>query len=105
MVSEDAAMTEQPQRKSRWWRRHMRFSVRGMALLVLIVGGGSGWYVRSAREQFAAVKAIERAGGDVSYAWDWKDGKHLPRGAPKWSKWISKHIGIDYLASVTDFGQ
>ena len=69
-------------------------------MLVLVIGGGLGWFIRSARDQFAAVKAIEAAGGNVSYAWEWKDGRSIPDGAPWWPKWLSKRIGVDYLGSV-----
>jgi hypothetical protein len=70
-------MTDQPQPDSRWWRRYLRFSVRALIVLVLVVGGGLGWTVRSARDQFAAVKAIEAAGCNVSYQWEWKDGRSI----------------------------
>jgi hypothetical protein len=61
-------MMDQQQTSSRWWRRYARFSVRGLIVLVLLVGGGLGWMVRSARDQRGDVKAIEAAGGDVSCA-------------------------------------
>ncbi len=101
VLSQDAGMTDQPQRKSGWWRRYLRLSTRGLIVLVLLVGGGLGWYIRSARDQFAAVKAIEAAGGNVSYGWEWKDGRSIPDGAPWWPKWLSKRIGVEYLSSVT----
>jgi hypothetical protein len=34
---------------SRPWRRFLRFSVRALIVLVLVVGAGLGWVVRSAR--------------------------------------------------------
>ena len=69
-------------------------------MLVLFAGGGAGWIVRNAREQFAAVKAIQAAGGNVTYEWKWKDGRGSLNGAPWWPKWLSDRVGIDYLASV-----
>jgi hypothetical protein len=35
---------------ARPWRRFLRFSVRGMIVLVLLVGGWLGWIVRGARK-------------------------------------------------------
>jgi hypothetical protein len=78
----------------------VRFSVRRLIVLVLVIGGGLGWIVRCARDQFAAVKAIEAAGGNVSYRWEWKDGRSVPDGAPWWPKWLSDRIGVEYLTAV-----
>ena len=55
-------------RASRPWRRLLRFSVRGLIVLVLSIGLGTGWLVRSARIQQEAVAAIQAAGGTVQYA-------------------------------------
>ena len=35
---------------SRPWRRYLRFSVRGLIGLVLVIGLGLGWLVRSGRD-------------------------------------------------------
>ena len=96
-----AGMTPSPQPKPRSWRRYLRFSVRGLMVLVLLVGCGTGWMVRSAREQAAAVKAIQAEGGRVLYAWQWKDGQMIAGRAPWWPRWFSDHLGVDYLGSVT----
>ena len=88
-------MTDQPHHTSRWWHRSLRFSVRGLIVLVPLTGGGLGWIVRSARDQVAAVKAIEAAGGNVGYQWEWKDGRSVPDGAPWWPKWLSDRIGVE----------
>ena len=56
-------MTDQAKPVSRPWRRFLRFSVRGMIVVVLVIGGWLGWLVRSARIQREAVAAIEEAGG------------------------------------------
>lgn len=93
-------MTDEPQPKLRWWQRYLRISMRGLIVLVLVIGGGMGWIVRSARDQLAAVKAIQAAGGNISYQWEWKDGHSLPDGAPWWPKWLADRIGVEYLASV-----
>jgi hypothetical protein len=67
-------MPADPKTISRPWRRYLRFSVRGMIVLLVLTGGCQGWMVRSARIQREAVAAIKDAGGQVSYDWDWSDG-------------------------------
>ena len=64
------------------WRSSLRFSVRGLVVLVLVIGGWLGWIVRSARIQREAVAAIEKAGGRVKYDWEWSGGKQIPGGDP-----------------------
>jgi hypothetical protein len=51
------------------WRRHLRFSVRGLIGLVLVIGAGLGWIVRQAHIQRDAVAAIKKADGVVRYDW------------------------------------
>jgi len=87
------------------WRRYLRFSVRGLIVLVLVIGVGLGWMVRvvrTAQIQRDAVAAIKNAGGMVAY-----DGKTW-RGPERkdwepWSRqWLTDHIGVDYFAHFTD---
>jgi len=47
---------------SRPWRRYPSFSVRGLVVLVLVIGAWLGWLVRSVRIQREAVVAINKAG-------------------------------------------
>ncbi len=63
-------MTDQPKPITRPWRRFLRFSVRGMIALVLLIGGWLGWIVRDASVQREAVAAIKRAGGLPVYQWE-----------------------------------
>ena len=81
------------------WRRFLRFSVRGMIVLVLVIGAGLGWIVRSASIQREAVAAIEKAGGGVFYDWHWNNVKLIPAG-PTWApRWAVDLIGEDYFRS------
>ena len=89
---------------SRPWRRYLRFSVRGLIVVVLVIGGGLGWIVRQAHVQRDAVAAIEKSGGGVSYHWGWRDGKSIPRGKPWAPKWLVDRIGVDYFGHVTAVG-
>ena len=43
-------MTDQAKPTPRPWRRFLRFSVRGMIVVVLVIGGWLGWVVRSAQD-------------------------------------------------------
>jgi hypothetical protein len=51
------------------WRKYVRFSVRGLIVVVLLTGGWLGWIVREAHFQRDAVAAIVKSGGIVVYDW------------------------------------
>ena len=82
------------------WRRYLRISLRGLIVLVLVLGSVLGWIVSRAKVQRDAVAAIERAGGSVKYEWEWKDGRFNPTEKPWWPKWLMDHIGPNYLAHI-----
>jgi hypothetical protein len=91
-------MSSQPDHVSHPWRRFLRFSVRGLIVLVLVVGARLGWIVHEAHVQRDAVAAIERTGGEVIYDSGWSDGPlHAPR-KPRAPKWLVNTIGIDYFS-------
>jgi hypothetical protein len=78
----------------------LRFSVRGLIVVVLLVGGWLGWLVRTARIQREAVAAIEAAGGEVRYDWEWSNGNNI-RGEKPWvPRWIVDQIGVDCIGHV-----
>jgi internalin A len=93
---------------SRPRRRFLRFSVRG--LIVIVMGAGLGWVVRSARIQREAVQAITRAGGWVKYEWEWtvgNAGRGLPTndgpGGKPWApQWLVDLIGVDFFSHATN---
>ena len=94
-------MTVKPKPLSRPWWNYVRFSLRALIVLVLLIGAGLGWLVRSAHVQRDAVAAIRRAGGSVSYDWEWSNGKSIPGGKPWAPRWLTDLIGVDYFAHVT----
>jgi hypothetical protein len=94
-------MSDQTKPVSRPWRRFLRFSMRGLIVLVLVVGTGLGWLIRSARIQRDAVAAITRAGGSVQYNWEWANGEPIAGGRPAVPKRMIDLIGLDYLGHVT----
>ena len=77
----------------------IRFSVRSLMVIVLILGGSIGW-VERARVQREAVSAIERTGGSVSYDVDWIDGTYVVNDT-SWPQWLTDALGRNYLESVT----
>ena len=66
----------------RWYR--VRLSIRAMIVLVVVVGCALGWVVHRTRVQRDAVNAVMRVGGrgEVSYDWEYKDGKSPIRRSP-----------------------
>jgi hypothetical protein len=52
-----AEISAQPSLKA--WRHWLRFRVRGLLVLLLVIGGGLGWIVHQAHVQRDAVAAIE----------------------------------------------
>ena len=94
-------MTVKPKPLSRPWWNYVRFSLRAQIVLVLLIGAGLGWLVRSAHVQRDAVAAIRNAGGVVLYDWEWNNGKSIPGGKPWAPKWLVGLIGVDYFAHVT----
>jgi hypothetical protein len=95
---------------SRSWQRYLRFSVRVLIVLVLVMGAGLGWVVRSARIQREAVQAITRAGGWVKYEWEWTVGNagrglptnDVPGGKPWAPQWLVDLIGVDFFSHATN---
>ncbi len=73
-----------------------------LMLAVLLFGGGLGWYIAKARRQAETVAAIRRIGGDVTYDWEYRDGKDLgPNAKPPWPDWLIQQLGPDYFCNVT----
>jgi Leucine Rich repeat len=81
-------------------RRFLRFSVRGLIVLVLVIGAWLGWIVRSARIQREAAMAVAKAGGEVHFDWEWKDGTTLPGGKPWVPEWLVDVFGADYFGHI-----
>lgn len=83
------------------FRRHwLRIGVRGLIIVVLIVGGWLGWTVRGARVQRDAVRTITKAGGFVQYDWELWRGLTVPGARPPAPDWLVKLIGVDYFGNV-----
>jgi hypothetical protein len=83
------------------WRRLLRFSVRGLIVLVLVIGAALGWIVHQAHVQRDAVAALRMAGGLVQCDWEWRDGNRISGGKPWAPRWLVDLIGVDYFGHVT----
>ena len=86
-------------------RRWLRFSLRTLLLAMLVLGAGLGWFakkLKEAREQQAAVQAIEKLGGYAAYSENLyyeQFGYWLPANQqPRWGQqpWWEKLLGIDF---------
>ena len=85
------------------WRRYARFSVRGMVVVVLLIGGSTGWIVRQAHIQRDAVAAIASGGGDVLYeGGKWGDSKSSLAGKAWVQSWVADAIGVDFTGHVSE---
>jgi hypothetical protein len=93
--------TVHPKTGSRSWRTYVRFSMRGLLVLILALGVGLGWLVHRAQVQRDLVNAIQRAGGQIWYDWQFKDGRIVSNGVPPGLKWLVEVLGVDYFADVT----
>jgi hypothetical protein len=67
----------------------------------LILGGILGWVVRRAEIQRDAVAAINRAGGQAMYDWQYRDGTTVSFGVPGGPRWLARLLGPHYFDSVT----
>ncbi len=83
-------------------RRWLRTSVRGLIVLVMVIGAGLGWIVKSARIQYEAVAAIKNAGGEIAYDRQMSNGRIIPGARPWAPRRLVELIGIDYFRHVTD---
>jgi hypothetical protein len=81
-------------------RRFLRFSVRGLIVLVLVTGCWLGWIVRSAHIQRESVRRVSRAFATVSYNWEWSDGDYIVDGAPSLPEPLVRLLGVDFPGTV-----
>lgn len=71
-----------------------RIGLRGLMVVVLLVGILFGAVVVPARRQRDAVAAIERSGGDVTYDFDpGVTGLQLSA----WQDWVARRLGPDFI--------
>lgn len=78
-------------RRRRWW--HRALGLRGLMLLVLVLGGGMGFAVRREVERRGAIATIRVAGGGV---YTMRDMGFV--GGP-WT-WLARRTGVDWFEEV-----
>ena len=79
--------------------------MRGLIVLVLVIGGWLGWIVRNARIQRETVAAISNSGGSVSYDWKSNEANDVILEGEVWApQWLVDLIGIDFVGQVTAVG-
>src|SRR5262245_49108922 len=83
-------------------RRRLRLSLRGMILLVLVLGLWLGWHARRARLQREAVAAVREYGGFVRYDWEFLNGRPATAAAPRAPGWLRRAIGDAYFQEVVE---
>jgi len=93
-------VNDQPKAISRTWWSYVRSSLRGLLVLVLVIGAALVWVVRPARIQRDAVAAIERAGGQVAYDWEYFNGMPNRNARPWAPKLLVDLVGVDCFGHV-----
>lgn len=86
------------------WRRYLRFSLRSLLVSILLIGGGLGWFIRSAENQRAFYLAIEKSGGWALYQDEDAILKAVPRPSSMWPHWLANHLPFDYCHNITSVG-
>ena len=102
-------MHDAPVKRRRWFR----FSLRMLLVVMTVLCVWLGFKVNAARRQKEAVEAILKAGGTVTYDWQYRPpanptglylvdyGKSLNNSAsPPWP-WLSMVFGDDFFQTVT----
>ena len=93
------------------FRRRFQFSLRSLMLLVVVVAIPCSWFataMKAAREQRAAVEAIEKLGGWVNYDYEYDETDPFAPDPPMpgtahqlpGPAWLCRRLGVDLLANV-----
>src|SRR5687767_4676313 len=91
--------TKTPQR--RFWR-FLRFSLRGLLVVVAICSVWLGIVFHRAREQARAVAAIKSAYGYVFYDYQRTEWDSFDQwGTSDVPRWLLENLGVDFFHDVT----
>ncbi len=102
-AASEADLTGEHPATVRQRRKLFVVSVRGLLLLIFVIGCALGWIARVVRlgqAQHSAVLAINRAGGWVVYDTEWDDHPNEWTWKPRWPRWIVGQLGVDYFGNV-----
>ena len=87
-------------------RRRLHVSLRGLMVLVVLIGGVAGWLANKARTQRQAVAVVKAAGCDVQFDYQWQEvaknarGRPIRRTEPAAPKWLRGWLGDELFQSV-----
>ena len=86
-------------------RRWFRVSLRGLMLLVLLVGGGVGWKVSRERSKRQAIAAIRQVGGSILYDYQYSTDPEVMKRIrnvrePAAPRWLRRWLGDDFFRTV-----
>jgi len=109
LIPGHASGMETPNKRP-WWS-YLRLSLRGLIVLVLVVGGGLGviaHFMRSASIQREAVAAVQKLNGSALYDFQFEgpnfrliQGSNIiAQDVPGWPKWLVDRLGLDYFGNV-----
>jgi hypothetical protein len=81
-------------------RRRLAISLRLFLVLVLLAGSWMAWKANRTRAQRRAIRAIEQAGGEVFFDYQYRDGKVIPEGKPREPLWLRRWLGDEFFHDV-----
>ena len=81
-------------------RRRLRLGLRALMTIVLIVGGGLGWFAYRVRVKRQAIAVVEAAGGRVLYDDEYRDGRPIPPNQRPKPSWLRRKLGDELFREV-----
>ncbi len=85
--------------RSHRWRR-VRFRVRGLIGLVLVIAAVLGWIIRVHRDETSAADAIIKADGYAARDWQYLPPDATTDTRPRWRRWLHDRLGADYFQHI-----
>jgi len=87
-------------------RRRLRVSLRGLMILVVLIGGAAGWVANTIRTQRQSIAAVRAAGGDVRFDYHKEQvgvsrGRPVYRNEPSAPRWLRRWLGDELFQQVT----
>jgi len=83
-------------------RRLLRFSLRALLLLMILVCVTLGWKIVQVRKQRAVVAWVQESGGNVLYDYEsYVDGWPQDNPRPPGPEFLRKLLGDDFFSNVT----
>jgi hypothetical protein len=82
-------------------RARLSISLRGLMLLVLVLGIWMGWTINRAESRRKAVTALKKNGAIVLYDYESMRGIKTPTATQWVPAWLRSRLGDDYFHNVT----